>query len=729
LTGKGSTGNWLLVSHDEIDPESILPFFRDQREQDLATIDAPCSFKFEPMLLHVAACNLERGKQLLQIALQGGFRESGLVVTEERVTVAIRTQSLGLAIPLSRQGNHPLRPSALYLQAIVVEANRRLVTNLERLQKLHTAIERTLLPDYVGVGSDQPACTVQMAEYTIPDLYLYGHAMMCAQGVGSNIDLLVFGGYGPGPLQKSPQRSAEVLALPSVGREESSQWESVELQQAPPDDTVLSLGQVRSIKVEPIQWEACQGTAVISISADANGHRHFTNVLVLFGGRKGPAHPLGRLTLFTYTRTSANCSSGRFFAPRDVRGGAPSPRWGHALTPLEYAWAQHESSPIALLTGGRNDTETATDSVYLLSVIPVQLPGDAAVVYHFLWESVSDDNVSRELYRFHHTVVALDRDCFFVFGGLASADPIAATEGNDEAACQAVFLSLKSRSSEESTSAMFHMDLVEMPSGVSSRFSHGACTVLDSLNGNVLILLSGGVCLDATMDETASNNPVLQCVEVVSQRHSMDVPWKLENRAIEWKSSMPADFGSLVHHACVCLPLSDNAFVALVGGGVSGFAFQDCYATSLCLSFENVDGRKDNTLRPTPLQDTLRSAPVPSSDTGAITECDVVYVDKRNAKSLKTLLEETQLLDKRYRLTDPVQSGIATRLQDMNEMASYMAVPVFPSCVETVLAKLQSNNDDSAQNAPTWMRLVAGYGKQACPRSSGSFARAKQIPA
>jgi tRNA wybutosine-synthesizing protein 3 len=735
LSGKGSTGNWLLVSHDEIDPASILPFFRDQSEPNLypttATDAPPCSLKFEPMLLHVAACNLERGKQLLQIALQAGFRESGLVVTDERVTVAIRTQSLGLAVPLSRQSNHPLRPSALYLQAIVVEANRRLVTNLERLQKLHAAIERTLLHDCVG--SDPLACTVQLAKYTIPDLYLYGHAMVCAQGVGSNADLLVFGGYGPGPFRKSPQRSAEVFALPSAGREESSQWESIELQQPHPDDAVLSLGQVRSIKVEPMQWEACQGTAVISLSStsDADCHHHFTNVFVLFGGRKGPAHPLGTLSLFTYTRTSANRSSGRFYASSDVRGDAPSPRWGHALTPIENAWTLHESSPIALLTGGRNDTETAIDSVYVLSVVPVGELGDAAVVYHFLWESVNDDSVSRELCRFHHTAVALDRDCFFVFGGLASADPIAAIEGSCDAASPGVILSMKSRTSEESNSAVFQMDLVEMPSGVSSRFSHGACAVRDFLNGDVSVLLNGGVCLDASMDESASNNPVLQCVEVVSQRHSRDAPWKLENRAIEWKSSVPADFGSLVHHSCVRLPSSDNAFVALVGGGVSGFAFQDCYATSLCLSFENGNGSKSNTLQASHLQDMLRSAPVrssPSNETGVVTECDVVYVDKRNAKSLKTQLEETQLLDKRYRLTDPVQSGVVSWFRDMRELASYMAVPVCPSCVETMVAQLPSNNDESAQSAPTWMRLVAGYGKQSCPRSSGSFARSKQIP-
>jgi tRNA(Phe) wybutosine-synthesizing methylase Tyw3 len=117
-SGKGGGGSWLLVSHDVIDPiTDVLPFFSCSTVPEGGTIyshddmDDVCYFKLEPMLLHVAASNLQYGQILLQVALQTGFRESGLIVTPQRVTVAIRTNSLSLSIPLSRHSaDHPLRP-------------------------------------------------------------------------------------------------------------------------------------------------------------------------------------------------------------------------------------------------------------------------------------------------------------------------------------------------------------------------------------------------------------------------------------------------------------------------------------------------------------------------------------------------------------------------------------------------------------------------------------------
>ena len=149
-SGKGGSGAWLLVSHDVVDPSTaLLPFFSSE-EQDGPTRELEqeflCFLKLEPMLLHVAACNLYYGKLLLQVALQHGFRESGLIVTDQRVTVAIRTNGLSLSIPLSRCWNHPLRPTAAYLEAVTMECNRRLQLNLQSLNKLHFALQQKLFP-------------------------------------------------------------------------------------------------------------------------------------------------------------------------------------------------------------------------------------------------------------------------------------------------------------------------------------------------------------------------------------------------------------------------------------------------------------------------------------------------------------------------------------------------------------------------------------------------------
>ena len=94
-SGKGR-GNWVLVSHYALAPEALVEAMA-ANETTESSLSSPWTFRFEPMLLHIAAASLEDGRRLLTIALNLGFRESGLVVTDKRVTVAIRSNSLSTA--------------------------------------------------------------------------------------------------------------------------------------------------------------------------------------------------------------------------------------------------------------------------------------------------------------------------------------------------------------------------------------------------------------------------------------------------------------------------------------------------------------------------------------------------------------------------------------------------------------------------------------------------------
>ena len=68
----------------------------------------------------------------------------------------------------------------------------------------------------------------------------------------------------------------------------------------------------------------------------------------------------------------------------------------------------------------------------------------------------------------------------------------------------------------------------------------------------------------------------------------------------------------------------------------------------------------------------------------------------QHAKTVKTALEDRQLLDKRYRMTQA------------EGHADCIAIPIITDHLET--------NDELAS-------LVLGYNQQECPRSSASFAR------
>ena len=104
-SGKGS-GGWLLASHSIVEPSTLVKLLEEPTKRGESR-DATLMLKHEPLLLHVAASSLTRGRQLLSLALHLGFRESGLVVTQHRVTVAIRGHSLALCVPIARNGSLP----------------------------------------------------------------------------------------------------------------------------------------------------------------------------------------------------------------------------------------------------------------------------------------------------------------------------------------------------------------------------------------------------------------------------------------------------------------------------------------------------------------------------------------------------------------------------------------------------------------------------------------------
>lgn len=182
VSGKG-IGGWVLVSHEKLDPQALVDCFEGARTTASSSSSAPASdggsdaaaagggddrpptrrrrpwmFKFEPLLLHVAAASARHGRHLLRSALELGFRESGLVVTDSRVTVAIRGHSLALATPLwpplsPRHSNNSSesRPSLsssdlppAFLRALVEECNQRMEQNWKQLERLYGAIESTL---------------------------------------------------------------------------------------------------------------------------------------------------------------------------------------------------------------------------------------------------------------------------------------------------------------------------------------------------------------------------------------------------------------------------------------------------------------------------------------------------------------------------------------------------------------------------------------------------------
>ena len=137
-TGKGY-GAWLISSHGTITPSQLISALEEQAKSNS---HHSLIFKHEPLLLHVAASNLSRARQLLKLALDLGFRESGTVITPKRITVAIRSHSLALTVPIASKGR--LRPNEEFIEELAREANARFELNDDKLKRLEAMIENTM---------------------------------------------------------------------------------------------------------------------------------------------------------------------------------------------------------------------------------------------------------------------------------------------------------------------------------------------------------------------------------------------------------------------------------------------------------------------------------------------------------------------------------------------------------------------------------------------------------
>lgn len=225
-SGKGS-GRWALSSHAPIAPQQLIDILNEKvNETDGGASGAVAPptlmFKHEPLLLHVAASTLPRATALLSLALSLGLRESGIVATSKRVTVAIRGVGLSLTVPLARRG--PLRPTEEYVAALVEEANRRFVANETKLRRLYVMVETQLfVPTTAADDSGGMQKSVDgdstnekndifgshLVEYEahfepLPKLGLWGCATVVLPPTSrtsmlGDYHVLAFGGHGTGP--------------------------------------------------------------------------------------------------------------------------------------------------------------------------------------------------------------------------------------------------------------------------------------------------------------------------------------------------------------------------------------------------------------------------------------------------------------------------------------------------------------------------------------------------
>ncbi|XP_053102336.1 tRNA wybutosine-synthesizing protein 3 homolog isoform X2 [Hemicordylus capensis] len=125
---------WLMVTHQTCTMENVLTAL--QRATDDAI------FKFEPFVLHVQCQELQDAQLLHAVAIEAGFRNSGITVGRKgKIMMAVRSTHC-LEVPLSQKGK--LMVSEEYVDFVVQVANRKMEENRKRIDRFYSSLQFAL---------------------------------------------------------------------------------------------------------------------------------------------------------------------------------------------------------------------------------------------------------------------------------------------------------------------------------------------------------------------------------------------------------------------------------------------------------------------------------------------------------------------------------------------------------------------------------------------------------
>ncbi|NP_001264564.1 tRNA wybutosine-synthesizing protein 3 homolog [Gallus gallus] len=140
---------WLLVAHEPCGRADVMAAL------EKATGDVV--FKFEPFVLHVLCQELQDAQLLHSVAIESGFKNSGITVGRGgKIMMAVRSAHC-LEVPLSHMGK--LMVSEEYIEFLVHVANQKMEENARRIDRFYKHLEAAL--EAAGGVSNSPSTDTQ----------------------------------------------------------------------------------------------------------------------------------------------------------------------------------------------------------------------------------------------------------------------------------------------------------------------------------------------------------------------------------------------------------------------------------------------------------------------------------------------------------------------------------------------------------------------------------------
>ncbi|KAM6415013.1 tRNA wybutosine-synthesizing protein 3 homolog isoform 1-T1 [Rhynochetos jubatus] len=156
---------WLLVTHGAWTGGDVMTA--------LGKATGDVVLKFEPFVLHVLCQELQDAQLLHSVAIESGFRNSGITVGRGgKIMMAVRSTHC-LEVPLSRKGK--LMVSEEYIEFLVHVANGKMEENTRRIDRFYQRLELALNPvasaraPPEGTGEGRPMYVRRRKRRTVPE--------------------------------------------------------------------------------------------------------------------------------------------------------------------------------------------------------------------------------------------------------------------------------------------------------------------------------------------------------------------------------------------------------------------------------------------------------------------------------------------------------------------------------------------------------------------------------
>jgi len=128
--------DWIDVAHSPVNAEDIC----NKINSKLQSGQTGCIvIKFEPLILHVQARDINTAKRVHLAAVEAGFRNSGITLGRAGKVVAAVRSTHGLEVPISGE-SEGLLVSEEYIHFILNKANQKLEENFKRIVKLEEKV-------------------------------------------------------------------------------------------------------------------------------------------------------------------------------------------------------------------------------------------------------------------------------------------------------------------------------------------------------------------------------------------------------------------------------------------------------------------------------------------------------------------------------------------------------------------------------------------------------------